>query len=86
MLATAGVIVMWVGLALMLVGALLFVIAAFREGILWGLAVLFLPIVSIIFLIVHWHRAKDPFLMQVSGFIFVLIAVSTLAAKLPPPW
>jgi hypothetical protein len=42
--------------------------------------------VPLIFLIVHWHRAKDPFFMQLWGIVFVLLAVFAMAAKLPTPW
>ena len=58
-------------------------ISAFRESLLWGLGVLFLPIVPLIFLIVHWHRAKGPFFIQLYGLGFVLLAVFALAARLP---
>jgi hypothetical protein len=84
--ATVGVVAMWLGLGLMLIGALLFILEAFREGILWGLAVIFLPVVPLIFLIVHWGRAKGPFFIQLWGVAFVLLAVLALSAKLPTPW
>jgi len=83
MLAALGVVAVWGGILLMLVGSLFFIIAAFRESILWGLAVMFLPIVPLIFLIVHWHRAKGPFFIQLYGIAAVLIGVFALAARLP---
>jgi len=86
MLATLGVIGMWAGLLLMLVGGLFFLIAAFRTSILWGLAVMFLPVVPLIFLIVHWHRAKGPFFLQLWGILFVLVSVFAMSARLPTPW
>lgn len=86
MLATIGMIAIWVGLLTILVGSVLFIISAFREGILWGLAVLFLPIVPLIFLIVHWHRAKGPFFIQLYGLVAVLLGVFAFSARLPTPW
>jgi len=83
MLATLGVIAVWLGLLLCLVGAVLFIIEAFRESILWGLAVLVFPVVQLVFLVVHWHRAKGPFFLQLYGIAAVLIGVFALAAKLP---
>ena len=85
MLGTLGVIAVWVGLIVMLVGGLVFLISAFRESILWGLGVLFLPFVSLIFLIVHWHRAKDGFFLQLYGLIAVLLGVFAMGAELPLP-
>jgi hypothetical protein len=82
---TLGVIAMWIGLILMLVGGIIFIISAFREGILWGLAVLFLPIVPLIFLILHWQRAKEGFFIQLYGLAAVLLGVFALGARLPLP-
>ena len=39
-----------------------FIIAAFRVSLLWGLLVLFVPFLDLMFLIVHWDDAKRPFL------------------------
>lgn len=78
-----GTIALWAGFILMLVGGLFFLIAAFRESVLWGLAVLFLPFVSLIFLILHWSRAKDSFFLQLYGVGLVLIAVLVFKVPLP---
>lgn len=78
-----GVIVMWVGLILALVGGIAFIIAAFRESLLWGLGVLFLPFVSLVFLILHWQSAKRPFFLQLWGLAFAVLAVVLLGARLP---
>ena len=74
---------MWAGIVLLLVGGLCFLIAAFRESLLWGLGVLLLPIVPLIFLILHWQRAKGPFFLQLYGVGFVLLAVLAMSARLP---
>ena len=86
MLATLGVIAIWIGLALLVLGGVFFLIAAFREGILWGLGVVFLPFVSLVFLIVNWQRAKGAFFLQLYGFAFVLLGVLAFDARLPTPW
>ena len=62
----------WVLLA---VGGIMVLIAAFRVGILWGLAVLFLPgIVHLIFVIVHWKEAKNGILLQLCGVAVMILA------------
>jgi hypothetical protein len=78
-----GTITVWAGLILMLVGGLLFLVAAFRESILWGLGVLFLPFVSLIFLVLHWSRAKDSFFLQLYGIALVVLAVLLFGGHLP---
>ena len=78
-----GTLVLWAGVILCLVGGLFFLIAAFRESVLWGLAVLFVPFVSLIFLILHWSRAKDSFFLQLWGIALVLIAALVFKVPLP---
>jgi hypothetical protein len=85
MLNGFGALVMWLGFGLMLLGGVLFLVAAFREGMLWGLGVLFLPLVSLIFLILAWPRAKGPFFLQLYGLVFILLGVFALSAHFPFP-
>lgn len=63
-----------VAIALVVIGHLWWVIAAFRVSVLWGLLVLFVPIMPLMFLLVHWEDAKKP-------FFCVLLA---LVALVPP--
>jgi hypothetical protein len=65
------------------VGAIAFIVVAFRESILWGLGVLFLPFVSLIFLVLHWGKAKNSFWLQMYGLGFVLLGAIAFHAKLP---
>jgi hypothetical protein len=61
-----------IGIVLAFIGGITFIIAAFNESVLWGLAVLFLPPASLFFLIVHWRRARDPFFTQLLGYGIIL--------------
>ncbi len=54
--------------ALIFVGTIWFLIEAFSEGALWGLGCLLIPLVSLLFLVRHFDKAKVPFLLQVLGF------------------
>ncbi len=84
MLTTIGVIAMWTGFVSIVVGSIWFYITAFQESLLTGLAVLFLPIVPIIFLILCWDRAKRPFLLSLLGIGVALLGVFVFTA--PTPW
>ncbi len=53
-------------------------INAFREHILWGLGILFFPIVLLVFLILHWKRAYKPFLLSLFGICFLIISFFTV--------
>ncbi len=72
-----------------LVGKVGLVVEAFREDLLWGLGVLFLPIVPWIFVGRHWERARNPFLLQVAAFsgLFVVLTFFSRGGRRhsPPP-
>jgi len=67
-------IILYVGLGILIVGGIGLLISAFRTGIFWGLAVLFIAPVALIYLIVHWQDAKGPFKLQVVGILIIAVA------------
>ena len=68
-------LLMMLAWALLVIGGILVLIAAFRVGILWGLAVFFLPgIVHLIFVIVHWKEAKNGILIQLCAIPVIVLA------------
>ncbi|WOX06133.1 excalibur calcium-binding domain-containing protein [Microbulbifer pacificus] len=77
-------IIFYVGLGIFIIGGIGLLIAAFRTGILWGLAVLLIAPVSIIYLIVHWQDAKGPFKLQLLGILVILgLAYANGGLELP---
>jgi hypothetical protein len=48
-------------------------IVAFKKHILWGLAVLFLPLAPIVFAIMNWHESKKPFLINVGSSLAAIV-------------
>ncbi|MEI6706017.1 MAG: hypothetical protein WCK96_02655 [Methylococcales bacterium] len=69
-LAIAAVISLVYGIILM--------IKAFQVSIWWGLGYLFIPFVQLIFIVVHWQIAKDPFLKSLIAIPFIIIAMILL--------
>lgn len=78
-MAIAGFILYGLGMLVMIVGGIMFLVAAFRTGILWGLATMFLPFAGFLFLCMHWDAVRRSFLVQFIGF---LIACGGLWAAL----
>ncbi len=76
MLATVITVIL-IGAALILctIASIWFLIAVFKENVLWGLAVLFLPVAGLIFLILHWEDVRVPFLLNLVGCILMAIAI-----------
>jgi glutaredoxin len=66
------------GVLIAVIGAVMLIIAAFRENVWWGLAYLFVPMASLVFVCMHWSRAKTGFLVNLIG---ALVAVGGLAAS-----
>jgi len=50
-------------------------IVAFKKHILWGLAVLFLPLAPIVFAIMNWHESRKPFLISVGSSVLAIVLV-----------
>lgn len=57
----------------MFIGGIGTLVAAFTTGLWWGLGCLLLWPVSLLFLVVHWDMAKNPFFLQVVGLVTILI-------------
>jgi hypothetical protein len=67
-----------------LVASIWFLVAAFRESILWGLAILFLPVAGIVFLIMHWDEVRTPFLLNLLAIMLFVISFFVLPRDAMP--
>jgi hypothetical protein len=72
--ATSGLL-MFVGPVVLLIGTLMFYVAAFRTSVVWGLVCLLLPPACPVFLIIHWGKAKR-------AFTVLLVALAIMFAGL----
>ena len=55
------------------VGRIWFLIESFRASIWWGLGVLFIPFVDLIFLFTHWQEVSRPVFLQLFAILLALI-------------
>lgn len=58
---------------MLLIGGIGTLIAAFSTSVWWGLGCLLISPVSLVFLILHWDVAKNPFFLQVIGVVVMLL-------------
>lgn len=58
---------------MLLIGGIGTLIAAFSTSVWWGLGCLLISPVSLVFLILHWDVAKNPFFLQVAGLVLMLL-------------
>lgn len=63
-----------VGLILAFVGGIWLLVVAFKTSIWWGLGSLFIPLVNLIFVILHWQPSKKPFFIYLAGVVLLVIA------------
>ncbi len=70
-----GMLLFLVGGAMMLIGGLWLLVVTFQESVLWGLGSLFIPFVSLVFVVMHWEVAKQPFLLNIAGLVPVMIGM-----------
>ncbi len=70
-----GMVLMILGILIAIVGGIWFLVVAFQESILWGLGCIFVPFVSLVFLVMHWQVAKKPFLIQMLGTALMIVGI-----------
>nr|CEN54963.1 putative integron gene cassette protein [uncultured bacterium] len=65
----------YIGLIVFIIGGIGSLIASFKVSVLWGLAC-FIPLVQLIFLVLHWDVAKNPFFLQLAGVVLMILGSS----------
>lgn len=70
-----GLICLVIGLIIGLIYGIQLLIMAFREHILWGLGYLFVPFVSLVFVIMYWDTTKGPFLKMLIAIPFYILGI-----------
>ena len=71
-------LLIYFGFLILLIGSIGFLIAAFKNSIFWGLGCLLISPISIIFLILYWNDAKNPFFLQLIGIFVVFLGSLTM--------
>ncbi|WP_257229995.1 hypothetical protein [Acinetobacter sp. YH12251] len=69
--------ILYLGFAIILIGGLGFLIAAFKTSILWGLGCLLFYPISIVFLILYWQDAKNPFFLTAHRGLYCIFRFDT---------
>ena len=78
-MSTLGMILNVVGAVVALAGGIWLLVVAFKESILWGIGCLLVPCVGLVFAIMHWEKAKKPFLIELAGV--ALASIGTALTK-----
>jgi hypothetical protein len=80
---TLLIVVFFAGIAVMVVGSVMILVAAFRTSLLWGLAYFFIPFAACVYWFTHWDESSRG--MKVMGIGFAAMFVfGGLAAAMAP--
>ncbi len=77
-----GTALLVVGGLIMLVFGVMLLIQAFNKSAMWGLGYLFVPFVSLIFVIKFWPETKKNFLRCLIGVPFYAIGMFMMAGDI----
>ena len=66
-------ILFYLGLFVFAIGGIGTLIVTFKTSVWWGLCCLLIPPVSLLFLIMNWGVAKNPFFLQLVGVGIMLL-------------
>lgn len=67
----AGILIL-AGFGLTFIGAIMIAIAAFKESVLWGIGCLVVPLVALIFVIMHFKESKGGLMAYAAGIAAML--------------
>lgn len=74
-MGTLGTGLIVVGSLISLFYGIVLLIKAFQTSILWGIGCLILPIIGLIFIVVHWDVAKRPFLKSLIAIPIIVVGI-----------
>jgi hypothetical protein len=70
-----GLVLLIVGVIVMGITGIVLLVKAFQTSILWGLGYLFVPFVSLIFVVMYWNDTKKPFLYMLGGLAVFVVGI-----------
>jgi hypothetical protein len=74
-MGTLGMVLIGIGAVIGVIYGVILLVKAFQTSVWWGLGYIFVPFVSLIFVIAHWQVAKKPFLMSLISIPFIVLGV-----------
>lgn len=82
-MATVGMIIWGIGGIVAFIGFIWFLVVAFRQTFWWGIGSLFILIVALVFLIMHWGDAKKPFFVWLIGVVIMVVVGVLIPGAIP---
>jgi hypothetical protein len=74
-MSAIGLVLAGIGGIVMFVFGVILLVKAFQTSVLWGLGYIFVPFVSLIFVVLHWQETKKPFLYLLAGSAIMVVGL-----------
>lgn len=78
-----GITLLVIGYLISLVGGIMLLIEAFRVSVAWGLASLFIPFASFVFIVKYWEVSRRPFFTSLASLPFIVVGLGLVIAQAP---
>lgn len=76
-----GLTLLIISAIVMLVTGIWLLVIGFQRSVLWGLAMIFIPFASLVFVIMYWHDAKKPFLISLAALPVYFVGMYMVAQE-----
>jgi hypothetical protein len=71
-----GGAIILIGLSGFIYSSIMIIIKAFNTSLLWGFGALFIPIVTLVYIVLNWDKTKKYVLYYVLGLLLMVIGGS----------
>jgi hypothetical protein len=69
-----GWAVLGLGWIFAFLGGLWIIVLAWQRSVVWGLGCILVPVIQIIYVVLHWKESKEAFFMLLGGLALIVIA------------
>ena len=81
---TIGVIALVIGSIISVIGNIWLLVLAFREGMVWGLAAMFVPFVMLVFVVMYFGETWQPMAINILGTLIAVMGFLILYFAIGP--
>lgn len=81
---TIGVIALGIGSIIAFIGNIWLLVLAFREGMVWGLAAMFVPFVMLVFVVMYFGETWQPMAINILGTLIAVMGFLILYFAIGP--
>ena len=70
---TLGWILFILGWILTFLGSLWIITLGWQRNVYWGVVCFFLPVIQLVYVVLHWKESKEAFFLLIARFVLVIL-------------